>query len=119
MLRSLPKEKLASWAGRGRGISRRARLALGCAALACALACASSEPPIDVQAAPAPALPAADPFSAPGGGSEEPPATETNFITLICLGDADCAPGERCTARPAADAGSPDAGIIPGRCVAE
>jgi hypothetical protein len=36
-----------------------------------------------------------DPYSAPAEG-EDPRATETNFVTIPCDEDADCAEGERC-----------------------
>lgn len=48
----------------------------------------------------------ATPSSAPGGTPDRDPcATETNFITLVCATDADCAPVGYCEPWPAADAG--------------
>jgi hypothetical protein len=98
-----------------------ARLLTGlCWALAClALACSSNAPTTLESAA---ENPSAQPFAAPaaGGGQEEDPdATETNFIELACVSDADCRGEDRCMFAPEPDGGAAtgaDAGARIGNC---
>lgn len=82
-------------------------------ALFVAAACSSSDPGPVGTASPAPLsggpLQPGAPTSAPGSlgtADDEPCATETNFLTLVCATDADCAPVGYCEPYAASDAGA-------------
>jgi hypothetical protein len=82
-------------------------------------ACSSNAPPTFSPSE----NPSAEPFAAPAPGvgeqNDDPEATETNFITLVCVSDADCRGEDRCVFAPQPDAGaaaSGDAGVRLGRC---
>ena len=84
-----------------------------------AAGCSSNAPPVVSRDAPLSADgPLAEPMSAGAGAAEEDPnATETNFITLVCVTDADCRGEDRCIFPAVADAGAGrDAGVVLGRC---
>jgi hypothetical protein len=63
--------------------------------------------------------PLAAPTVAGGEQDEDPDATETNFITLVCASDAECLGGDVCVFAPQPDAGAAggaDAGARLGSC---
>lgn len=82
-------------------------------ALCVAAACSSSDTGTLGTASPSPlsGAPPVTPSSSPGNGplaspNEGPCATETNFLTLVCATDADCAPAGYCEPYPTVGAGT-------------